>query len=324
MNLFKAKLLVAVMLCASISAAFTSAALAQDDVAKLNDEFDNEATANQWRRVEQVEGWNNNQLEIFDINKIYPGQCAMMPYTSSWYQDWRGVLLFKPIKGDFVITTKVKVTGRDGASAPKSRFSLAGLMIRAPRNITPQTWQPGGENYVFVSLGASLNPGVYSFEYKTTRNSKSDLKFGETNVNEAQLQIARIGTATILAVKPAQGAWRILGRFDRPDLPEELQAGMTAYTDWPGVERVPPREHNATVIRGGNPDLGALYDYVRFARPRVPEGLQGRNLANANEVSDAELLRFLGDAAIGTGGNNAPTAAPGFATGAAATGAAKQ
>ena len=106
-------------------------------------------------------------------------------------------------------------------------------------------------------------------------------------------------------------------RFDRPDFPAELQAGMTVYTDWPGVEKVPPRQHNSTVIRNGNPDLGALYDYVRYARPNVPQNLQGRNLANPNEVSDAELLRFLGDAIGGKGDNGGAAAAPGFATGAA-------
>jgi hypothetical protein len=309
MRLFKALLVIGAL-------GVTSGAQAQDDVAKLSDEFNDEASAAQWQRVEQVEGWNANQLELFDINKIYKGHCAMMPFTSSWYQDWRGVLLFKPIKGDFVISTKVRVTGRDGKSAPRSQFSLAGLMIRTPRNITPQTWQPGGENYVFVSLGCSVRPGVYQFEYKTTQNSKSDLKFGDANSAEAQLQIARIGAAKILLVKTPQTQWRILARFNRPDMPNELQAGMTVYTDWPSVEKVPPRQHNGMVIRGGNPDLGALYDYVRFRRPQVPAALQGRNLADANAVSDAEILRFLGDAAEGESAT--PIAAPGFATGAAA------
>ena len=139
------------------------AAWAQNDIAALSDEFDNEQTATQWQRVEQVEGWNANQLELFDINKVYKGYCAMMPFTSSWYKDWRGVLLFKPVQGDFVMTTRLRVTGRDGQSAPRSQFSLAGLMVRAPRNITPQTWQPGGENYVFVSLGCSTKLGSYQF-----------------------------------------------------------------------------------------------------------------------------------------------------------------
>lgn len=310
MNLFKSTLLIAGTL-----SALHGCAKAQDNIATLSDEFDNEANAAQWQRIEQVEGWNNNQLELFDINKIYKGQCAMMPYTSSWYQDWRGVLLFKPVKGDFVMTTSVKATGRDGQSAPQAQFSLAGLMVRTPRNITPQTWQPGGENYVFISLGASKQPGVYSFEYKTTRNSVSKLETVDARSNEAQLQIARIGNAALVLVKTPQSPWRIMERFDRPDMPADLQAGMTVYTDWPGVEKVPPRVHNSTVIRNGNPDLGALYDYVRYARPTVPQNLQGRNLANRNEVSDAELLSFLGDGAMG--GSRQNGTAPGFATGAA-------
>ncbi len=312
MQVFKFTLVIAGALCV-----LGGAAKAQDDIAKLSDEFDSEASAAQWQHIHRVEGWNADQLELFDINKVYKGHCAMMPFSSGWYQDWRGALVFKPIKGDFVMTTKVKVTGRDGKSAPRSLFSLAGIMVRAPRNITPQTWQPGGENHVFVSLGVALQPGIYSYEFKSTRHSKSDMKFPAANANESQLQIARIGAAAIVLVKTDQTAWRILARFARPDLPDEVQAGMTLGTDWPTVEKVPPRQHNAMVIRNGRPDLGALYDYLRFRRPVVPAALQGRDLSNPNEVSDADLLRFLGEtAAIGSGSATQP--ATGFAAGAAA------
>ena len=295
-----------------------SSAVAQDDLAKLSDEFDNEQSAGQWQRVDQVEGWNANQLELFDINKIYKGQAALMPYTSTWYKDWRGVLLFKPVKGDFVLTTRVKVTGRDGKSAPRSNYSLAGLMARAPRSITPETWQPGGENYVFVSLGAANQPGNYQFEIKTTINSDSRLHMIPANTNDAQLQIARLGQTIVLLVKTPQDPWRILVRFPRPDFPQELQCGLCTYTDFNTASRTQPRQHNGMVIREGNPDVGALYDYVRFRRPAIPAALQGRNFANPQEVSDADLLRFLGDGAMGEVGGAAPApAAPGFATGAA-------
>jgi hypothetical protein len=33
---------------------------------------------------------------------------------------------------------------------------------------------------------------------------------------------------------------------------------------------------------------------MHFARPKIPDELQGRQFANPQSVSDADLLRFLG------------------------------
>ena len=241
MNLFKSTLLIAGTL-----SALHGYARAQEDISKLSDEFDNEATLTQWKSVAQTEGWNANQLEIFDINKIYKGQCAMMPFTSTWYKDYRATLIFKPVKGDFVMSTHLKVTGRDGKSVPNSQFSLGGLMIRTPRNITPQTWQPGSENYIFLSLGAADKPGTYQLEYKTTINSDSQLQIRDVNVAETDLQIARIGTAIIVLAKLPNSNWRVVNRYHRPDFPQELQAGMCCYTDYPSASR---RPRNDTMAR---------------------------------------------------------------------------
>jgi hypothetical protein len=268
----------------------------QSNLATLSDEFKDAASATQWKSVAQVEGWNANQLELFDINKAYPGQCALMPFTSTWYKDYRGTLLFKSVKGDFVMSTHLKVTGRDGQSAPRSQFSLGGLMIRTPRTITPQTWQPGGENYIFLSLGAADKPGTYQLEFKTTINSDSQLQIRDVNGGEADLQIARIGPSVIVLAKLPNSGWRVVNRYNRPDFSQELQAGMCCYTDYPTASKRSPQQHNASVIHDGNPDVGVLYDYIRYARPNVPQQLQGRNFANPGDVSDAELLNFLGEA----------------------------
>lgn len=45
---------------------------------------------------------------------------------------------------------------------------------------------------------------------------------------------------------------------------------------------------------------------LRFQRPLVPLALTGRNLANPAEVSDAELLSFLGETANVPGGSTVP------------------
>ncbi len=42
-------------------------------------------------------------------------------------------------------------------------------------------------------------------------------------------------------------------------------------------------------------DLYASFDFVRYSRPNVPEHLRGQSFSNANRVSNADLLTFLGE-----------------------------
>lgn len=270
------------------------ASAVKDDLSVLSDEFESSETLSSWRHVYQDEGWGANQLERFDISKSKSGWMLMMPYTSTWYKDYRGVMAFKPIKGDFVVTTRLRVDRRNGSGPPRSQFSLAGIMIRTPRRITPQTWRPGTENYVFLSLGAADNAGQYQFEVKTTINSDSQLRTSPAGSGEAVIRVARIGSSLILMQHTGSG-WIIHQRYHRPDFPAELQVGLTCYTDYASASQMSPGEHNRTAIRNGNPDLVAQFDYVRFRRPAVPANLTGKRLDDPGVVSDRDLLRILGD-----------------------------
>src|SRR5262245_16902205 len=98
---------------------------AYDDLTMLSDEFDAAHTITNWQRIYQVEGWGNDVLQQFDINVSRPGRMTMVPYTSTWYAEWRGELTFKTVTGDFVITTDVEPRNRAGTGAPGSQFSLA-------------------------------------------------------------------------------------------------------------------------------------------------------------------------------------------------------
>ena len=240
-----------------------------------------------------VEGWPANQLELQDIDTTRPGHMLMVPFTSTWFNDYRGELTFKEVTGNFVVTTDVEATQRNGTGAPRSRFSLGGILIRAPRQITPATWQPGGENYLFLALGSADQPGMFQFEVKSTTNSNSVLIPSPAGTSHAIIQYARIGPYFI-ALHNVDGVWTIHRRYNRPDLPSTLQVGMTVYTDYPTASSVTPFMHNSTVIHAGNPDLVAAFDYFRFARPQVPSSLAGVDLTNSALVSDAVLLSFLG------------------------------
>jgi hypothetical protein len=272
------------------------ATFAADDLRPLSDEFNDAATLNQWKRVYAVEGWSANQLELQDINTTRPGRMVMMPYTSTWFNDYRGELTFKEVSGDFVVTTDVEASSRT-SGAPRSNFSLGGIMVRAPRAITPATWRPGGENYVFLSTGAANSPGTFQFEVKTTTNSNSVLIIENAPSGHAVIQVARIGPY-IITLKNIGGVWSVHRRYYRPDLPLILQAGMTTYTDYANASMVSPLVHNSTTIHTGNPDLMATFDYFRFERPHVPAELSSANFTDSS-VSDAQLLSFLGTHAGG-------------------------
>lgn len=280
-----------------------------NDLSPLSDEFNNPFTLPLWQRVHVVEGWNAEQLEAIDISASRSGWLTLVPWTCTWYQDWRGPMAFKRVGGDFVVTSAVENTGRDGTSLPGINFSLGGLMIRTPRNITPATWAPGGENYVFLSVGyGQAGPPRWQFEVKTTVASQSTLILSDAPGPAARLQIARLGRYVICLRREPGGPWRVHQRYDRPDFPDTLQVGPVAYTDWNKAQTFDPFVHNGAALHPPlpptvpdpspgtpfHPDLIARWDYVRYFRPSIPAPLAGLNLANPAQVSDAQLLSFLG------------------------------
>ena len=165
-------------------------------------------------------------------------------------------------------------------------------MIRTPKDITQKTWQPGQENYIFLSIGTANKPGEKQFEVKTTVNSNSNLEISSANSSEAEIKILRVGASFIL-LKKAAGSWNVHKRYYRPDMPETLQVGMTVYTDWSNVEKINPRKHNQMVIRDGSPDLNAEFDYFRFKRPDIPEEYQNANFMSSGEISDKMILDLV-------------------------------
>ena len=262
-------------------------------LAALSDEFDDPATWSDWSRVFEVEGWGFDQLESADIGTTEAGVLTLVPHSSSWYADWRGVLVFKPVEGDFVVTTHLRVANRADDAPPGSLYSLGGIMVRAPRQVTPATWTPGGEDYVFHSMGAANTPGSWQTEVKTTDDSTSVLEI-HPGGPEATLRTARIGAHMILLIRWPAGDWQVHRRYRRDDFPATLQVGLTTYTDWTTCETAGVATHNTTLLLGGNPDLQARFDYVRYVEPVVPAGLAGADLSNPAAVSDGQLLAFLG------------------------------
>ena len=302
--------------------------LAATPIAGLSDEFDDAATTAQWQRVNEVEGWNADQLNVYDINATQPDRMVQEPHTTSWYQNYRGPMAFQLVTGDFAFTTQVHITDRDdigGSDANDvpgdSQYSLAGAMLRTPRDITDALteWTPGsmaddgtnnGENYIFLSAGYGAgNSDEFALEVKTTRNSDSQLELtplgADTNV--VNVQIARIGDSVIAMYQLPGEEWQVHRRYSRPDMPATMQVGLVTYTDWTKANDFSPFVQNSSVLTPAtvtndptpgeafNPDLTAGFEYARYATPDVPAALAGADLTDPNAVSDAELLSFLGD-----------------------------
>ena len=293
-----------------------------DDLTPLSDEFDDATTLADWTRIHETEGWNADQLQVWDIDGTQAGRMAMLPHTTVWYQDYRGPLVYKEITGDFVVTTEVHISDRDDIGdsdldnvPDDAQYSLAGLMVRTPRAIaSPADWSPGsmiddgsvnGENFVFLSLGHGVD-GQLSLEAKSTRNSNSQLTLTPVGVSTAQLQLARIGDVVFELYRLPGEDWVVHRRYHRDDMPETVQVGMVSYTDWGKASDFSPLVHNSTVLEPGvadptpaepfNPDLEAGFEFTRFARPTVPGELAGVNLLD--EATNEQLLSFLGEQAI--------------------------
>jgi hypothetical protein len=282
----------------------SAAATAQ---AQLSDEFNEAATLGNWQRLYLTEQWPANQLETWDIGVTQAGHMTLVPHPSTWFNDYKAALAYKAVSGDFVVTVRVGIADRsaDADEIPGGSFDMAGLMARAPRGITPETWTAGGENHVLAALGNGSSPNA-SFQVgrMSTISSTSSVQFSNVAGNDAMLQIARIGGAFILLDAIQGGAWTVRERYRRDDLPATLQVGLAAVTDFGSASALAPLQHNSTVI-AGTPDLHAAFDWIRFAEPAVPPELTGLDLVNPLEVSDAQLLSFLGANAVPAG-----TAAP--------------
>ena len=290
------------------------------DITWLGDEFDAAETLPELRRIWQVEHWPFDAMQQFNINQTLPGRLTMQPYSSGWWQDYRAELSYKELSGDLIATTLVYPRNASGAGAPGStnggavetEYSLAGLMLRAPRRdveLSNSNWARGREAYVFLSMGAADQPGQYQFEDKTTRAAIN----GEPNsisvrlitnaaagTNAAYLRLIRVGPHILLLMQPAvNGAnWRVLRRFRRDDFPTRMQLGFVAYTDWASMRACTYEFHNNNRLlqscdqppNAADPDLRASFEFLRVARPVLPANFVGADLSNAAAVSDAQLL----------------------------------
>ena len=245
----------------------TTSVKAQDPI-QVN--FESESDLNQWKKLE-IDGWSSKIRSL----KIKNGNLIFEPTSSGWFEDNYAGFLYQEFEGNFELSTKVKTEGTNN-SLPQKPFSLAGLFIRVPREVEASSWERGKENWMFFSIGSATEPGKPQFEIKSTYKSQSTLKIYPAKEGWVQLKIVRVSEIFSLFHKfEGESEWKLLDQFIRPDLPETLQIGITAYADWPSVAEVYPNyeEYNVNGTSEDEGDLVAHFDYVSIESGRVKKEL---------------------------------------------------
>lgn len=263
---------------------------ASDDLTQLSDEFNSAASLSSWKNLSTVEGWPS-QIAKMDVNATTPGALYLVPYTSTWYNDYHGIFLYKEVTGDFMATTHIKANGKQ-SSVPTSPFSLTGIMARTPRDgLTPDTWEAGHENWVFITTGVGhASQGEPQIETKTTINSASDLRLIPSTTDWLDLRVVRVGQTFVMLYRLPGESWQLSRCFNRPDMPQQLQVGLNAYTDWAIIDSTfngNGGAFNRTLMTGPqtHPDLVVRDDYIRFSRPPVPQAVKTQIISGQLELS---------------------------------------
>lgn len=256
-----------------------SGIISGQDISDLNDEFNDPSTLNNWSRYSQTEGWPDRLLNI-DINTTEPGALFLEPSSSGWFNDLDSPFIFKLVEGDFIVTTRIKATGNN-SNTPERLYSLTGIFIREPRDITPETWVAGQENWMFISTGAGDVAGVPKFEVKNTVESDSELELFPADTGWVELRLERLNDIYTVEYKFPDSEWeqlRVYDETERPIMSDTLQVGIVAYTDWPSISQYvnDPFTFKNMVVNG-NPDLRSYVDYFRFSR-RVTTSIENEEL----------------------------------------------
>ncbi len=192
------------------------------------------------------------------------------PEVSSWYEDVVGGFLYRDVSGDFTVTARVKVTGAKGGP-PRRSFSLGGLMARKRLAVEPEHWKRGQENWLFLTTGTADRPGEQQFEVKTTFQSVSTLRTYPAPEGWVELKLVRLRELFTMFYRQDAGEWQYVDQWVRPDLPDALQVGLIAYTDWDGVAPLYPdfERINGERVENGVPDLVMTVDAISLRSHEV-------------------------------------------------------
>ncbi|MEM7550333.1 MAG: hypothetical protein AAF363_11685 [Bacteroidota bacterium] len=268
--------------------------LTQSDLkedSKIEFTFDRPSSLEGWHKND-IKGWPDkwNPIEFSEED----GKPCMVikPKVSSWYEDVYGGLLSKKVTGDFQVTANVKATGTD-KNTPGQSFSLGGIMARKPNDFEADTWKPGKENWLFITTGTADRPGEQQFEVKTTYQSMSTLRTYPAKTKWVQLRMVRLRELFTMLYKYEGEEWQYLDQWVRPDMPETLEVGIIAYTDWDNAAPLYPdfKTINSKGISNGKEDLILKVEKIAFEYPKAERF--GNQLTDFASTGKEKLESFM-------------------------------
>lgn len=240
------------------------AAAASAPLAPLSDGFDDAATASRWQTI--AGDLQDGVAPRFDIDQTIAGELTIVPGRSWWVNRDRAFALVKPVTGDFVVTTKIRVSGKESA-LPTANWSLSGLLLRRA------TTDRAKENWLAFRIGRVDELDV--FERKTTVNGTSVLKLSPAPTGWVELRVARVGSYFVFLRRAPGGKWQYHWSYVRPDLPQSLLVGVDAFSGYEDTKA----------------DLVSHVDHIRFAATGVPSKLRKAVLGGSKPES--ALLSYL-------------------------------
>lgn len=178
------------------------------------------------------EDWSVFNPYAVDIKADNGSLILTLKFRVLWFMDQRGVLVYKPVDGNFKITADVHTAKSSDPAQPPGgdgTVQLGGLMARDGSG--------GQENYVFIVVGDD-GDGL-SIETKNTMDSFSHYDGPTWDSADAELRMCRFGQTFNLYKRHvgSNESWILAESFDRADLPDRLQVGVNIYTaDMPDIQ----------------------------------------------------------------------------------------
>ena len=204
----------------------------------------------------------------------------------SWFEDRYGVLVYRPVTGNFAVSARLRVVDAPNAEQPPSgAFNAGGFVIRNPAGT-----HQGDENWVMYNIGAQ-GPSGYAREVKKTGGSRSGLYLNPQPFEGAALLVCRVDDS-FRFWHWADGAWQAervipdVTDIQARQWPEVDETGATPIQfDLPGL----PATLQMGLMTGAWQTAGAndmtrtqsFFDYVRVAQV-APQDFTDCPLAFAN------------------------------------------
>jgi hypothetical protein len=261
-----------------------------DDLKGLSDEFNDTSTIGKWQIFKDKA---NTRIEELKINESNTNMLKMIPKTAGWYKNYHGAFVYKEIKGNFVASTRIKVTGKT-SDLPNSIWTIAGLLVRKPVDPQKIANNEEKENWIYMQTGRGDKESRV-FDTKETKNGESEYFIAPCDSGWVELKIIRYNNLFVTLYKQDGKEWTIFKRYIREDMPETIQVGMAGIADCMVAFSMTENEFNAKGFddRRNIPDLIASFDYIRFNRPNIKsKDAQITNTKDYSTVSDKMIINW--------------------------------